>query len=108
MTPGEMDESSLFYPTPKNDMEWKPTMKPMQSAYAANANGQEPDFTNYAQTRDNEPFIDTLDFIFMSDEWKVIDVLEIPHRDASGGPFPNLDVKEPSDHVMIAATLSCE
>ena len=86
-------------------MAWKPTMKPMRSAYAVH-NGREPDFTNYAfSERESEPFIETLDFIFLSDEWKVTDVLDLPHRDAAQGPFPNLDCNEPSDHVLIAATL---
>lgn len=106
MTTGELEESSPFYPTPKNGMEWKPTMKPMRSAYALK-NGKEPDFTNYAQSRDSEPFIDTLDFIFLSNEWSVSDVIELPHRENANGPFPNLDEKEPSDHVMIAATVAC-
>jgi len=107
LTTGEMETTSLFYPTPKNGMVWKPTMKRMRSAYALK-NGNEPDFTNYAQSRDGDPFIDTLDFIFLSDEWKVDSVLELPHRSNSNGPFPNLDVSEPSDHIMIAASLTCE
>jgi hypothetical protein len=105
MTTGEMDVDSLFYPTGKNGMEWKPTMKPMRSAYAIK-NGKEPDFTNYAHSRNHDdPFIDTLDFIFVSDDWKVSDVLNLPSTETSQGPFPNLDVNEPSDHVMIAASL---
>ena len=86
-------------------MRLSPTMKPMRSAYAVQ-NGKEPDFTNYAHSRDSEPFIDTLDFIFLSEQWKVASVMELPHRDDSKGPFPNLDANEPSDHVMIAATVS--
>lgn len=78
----------------------------MRSAYAIKK-GSEPDFTNYAQSRGSEPFIDTLDFIFLSEQWQVSDVMELVHRDCSGGPFPNLDKDEPSDHVMIAASLSC-
>ena len=100
-----MEKTSLFYPTPKNGMEWTPTMKPMRSAYAVK-NGNEPDFTNYAQSRESDPFIDTLDFIFLSDQWKVGEVMELPHRSDSKGPFPNLDAKEPSDHIMIAASLT--
>lgn len=106
MTTGELETTSPFYPSPKNGMEWKPTMKPMRSAYAVK-NGCEPDFTNYAQSRDSEPFIDTLDFIFLSGVWQVPDVQELPHRDKAGGPFPNLDKQEPSDHILIAASLSC-
>lgn len=34
-------------------------------------------------------------------------VRALPHRDDKNcsGPFPNLDVNEPSDHIMIAADL---
>lgn len=108
LTTGELETTSPFYPSPKNGIDWKPTMKPMRSAYATR-NGSEPDFTNYAHTRGrSDPFIDTLDFIFLSEQWQVSAVRELAHRDGSGGPFPNLDKDEPSDHVMIAASLSCE
>ena len=99
----------------------------MKSAYAVHdASGAEPDFTNYARIKEDDPFIDTLDYIFLgdgdnsgsnsdgdseqcsnnhSDSWKVKSVKELPHRDDAGGPFPNLDHGEPSDHIMIAADL---
>lgn len=106
LTTGLMDHDSPFYPTPKNGMEWTPTLEgKLNSAYAV-LQGKEPDFTNYAQSRDSEPFIETLDYIFCSPEWKVERVLEIPDRADAQGPFPNLDVKEPSDHVLIAADLT--
>ena len=70
-------------------MVWIPTSTKIRSAYAVQNDGKEPDFTNYAQTRDSEPFIDTLDFIFLSDEWSVDNVLELKHRDDAEGPFPN-------------------
>jgi endonuclease/exonuclease/phosphatase family metal-dependent hydrolase len=110
LTTGELPEDSPFYPTPKHGMEWKRTMTPMKSAYALmHTDGKEPDFTNYALAEgQDEPFIDTLDFIFVSeDDWAVTDVRELPDRDAAQGPFPNLDVHEPSDHLMIAASLEC-
>mmetsp|Transcript_11091 Transcript_11091/g.31889 ORF Transcript_11091/g.31889 Transcript_11091/m.31889 type:complete len:235 (+) Transcript_11091:469-1173(+) len=101
-----IEDGSAVYPVTKWDMEWQPTIKAMRSAYAE-ALGKEPPFTNHAQTRDNEPFIDTLDYIFCSDEWKVDGVLELPSsQEESNGPFPNLDHGEPSDHVLIAADLS--
>lgn len=108
LTTGEMETTSPFFPTPKGGMDWKPTSQPMRSAYAVQQDGKEPDFTNYAsRSVDEEPFIDTLDYIFLcGDKWTVSEVLSIPNRDDSQGPFPNLDVQEPSDHVMIAATLS--
>lgn len=104
LTTGVLDRDDPEYPDTKWGMEWKPTAKPMKSAYAESEFG-EPDFTNYSRAGEKEAFIDTLDYIFLSDEWKVASVLELPKRDESGGPFPNLDKDEPSDHVLIAADL---
>ena len=107
LTTGLIDRGDPEYPEPRWGMEWKPTAKPMRSAYAVSGHG-EPDFTNYARIRENEPFIDTLDYIFLSDEWNVVDVKKLVKREESGGPFPNLDFKEPSDHVLIAADLKLQ
>jgi hypothetical protein len=57
---------------------------------------------------DNEPFIETLDYIFLSEEWRVKDVKPICHRSdvINDSPsFPNEE--EPSDHVLIATTVEC-
>lgn len=105
LTTGLIDRGDPEYPEPKWEWEWKPTAKAMRSAYAESEFG-EPDFTNYARIRENDPFIDTLDYIFLSDEWRVEGVKKLPKRDESGGPFPNLDLNEPSDHIMIAADLN--
>ena len=105
MTAGELDEDDETYPTSKHDMDWKCTIQPMRSAYAV-ANSAEPDFTNYARIGEREPFIDTLDYIFLSEEWKVESVKEICNRNEADGPFPN--AKEPSDHILIAAELLLE
>lgn len=103
VTTGQMDTNDPYHPEPKNEVEWKPSAQPLRSAYAV-VNGKEPDFTNYAQSRnDDEPFCETLDYIFVSPTVNVTSVRPIPHRDDVQGPFPNLDVDEPSDHVLIAA-----
>ena len=102
MTMGVLDKDDPSYPTPKHDMEWSPSIEAMRSAYAVSGHG-EPDFTNYARIKENDPFIDTLDYIFLSKEWKVTGVKQISHRSESGGPFPNQE--EPSDHVLISADL---
>ena len=102
LTTGMMDEGDPEWPTPMHGMEWRPTAKAMRSAYAESEHG-EPDFTNYARVKFDEPFIDTLDYIFCSDQWKVMDVKPLPHRDELGGPIPNLDHDEPSDHILIRA-----
>jgi hypothetical protein len=46
---------------------------------------QEPNFTNYAQVRGGEPFVDTLDYVFVSRQWGVREVLALPHRDDMAG-----------------------
>ena len=56
------------------------------------------------QIKDDDPFIGTLDYIFLSKEWRVELVLPTVHRDTvKDGPYPN--EIEPSDHIMIAADL---
>jgi 2',5'-phosphodiesterase len=105
LTTGQMDRGDPEWPEPKYGVSWEPTSKPMRSAYAASEHG-EPDFTNYARVREEDPFIDTLDYIFLSPQWKVKGVKALPRRDDAGGPFPNLDRGEPSDHILIAADLT--
>jgi 2',5'-phosphodiesterase len=108
--PVDHDENDLTssFPPLRYGTRWESTISKMKSAYALNdENGKESDFTNYAHNGalSNESFIGTLDYIFLSDdhEWKVKDVLSLKNREDVDGPFPNAD--EPSDHVMIAATL---
>ena len=67
-------------------------------------NGKEPLFTNYAQTKfDKQPFIDCLDYIFLSDEWIVKKVEDTPTEQEVQGPMPTLT--QPSDHLLISAEL---
>lgn len=117
LTSGELAKSDPTYPPTKHGKEWKVESLPMDSAYGLG--GSEPEFTNYAHTKDDpDPFIGTLDYIFLSkkegvssnhgesggcERWKVHCTLKLPCKDDSGGPFPN--AKEPSDHLMIAADL---
>jgi len=77
--------------------------QPFRSSYVL-ANGREPDFTNFAQIKSEDPFIDTLDYIFISSEWNVESVKTLPIRGNIKGPLPSSD--EPSDHVMLSAKLS--
>jgi len=106
ITTGNLDETNDAYPVLPEGYEGKPfVVRPpqkMESAYAR-FNGQEPNFTNNAQIKDDDPFIDTLDYIFVTDDIEVVDVLELPHRDDVKGPFPT--ETEPSDHIMLAATI---
>ncbi len=85
---------------------WRPEVAPaLRSAYAE-AHGAEPAFTNYAAVKDEPPFIECLDYIFMGPGVQVLSA------DAGVGAFPAADVPgpfptqaEPSDHVLLAATM---
>eukprot|EP00240_Pyramimonas_obovata_P003883 CAMPEP_0118938880 /NCGR_PEP_ID=MMETSP1169-20130426/27320_1 /TAXON_ID=36882 /ORGANISM="Pyramimonas obovata, Strain CCMP722" /LENGTH=374 /DNA_ID=CAMNT_0006882977 /DNA_START=262 /DNA_END=1386 /DNA_ORIENTATION=+ len=110
LTEGRMDPNHPQYTTgcpvkPDYDnSDWAAELKtPLRSAYKE-ALGSEPDFTNYAQVREQPPFIETLDYVFLSPGWAVAQVLPLVHRDEAGGPFPN--ASEPSDHVLIGAALT--
>jgi 2',5'-phosphodiesterase len=106
ITTGDLDESHEAYPIMPDGYNGEPfVVKPpqkMESAYVR-VNGEEPNFTNNAQIKDDEPFIDTLDYIFVTDDIQVTEVLDLPHRDNVKGPFPA--ATEPSDHIMLAATI---
>lgn len=115
VTTGVLEESDPSYPPLKHGFKWKSTCEAMDSAYATHS-GAEPSFTNYAHLNsEDEPFIGTLDYIFLSRKehndrssckWVVRDVVKLPEKEASGGPFPN--ECEPSDHLLISADLKLE
>lgn len=65
---------------------------------------KEPEFTNLSNVSDFGEFCDTIDYIFISNHWKVINVLEMSNQKPLIGYFPNQ--YEPSDHLPIGATLS--
>lgn len=107
ITTGSIDQKHNDYPPKAPDgspaAKWFPkNFDPMKSAYVQ-VNGQEPDFTNYARVGDGPEFIHTLDYLFCSQDLDVVDVLRLPHRSDVKGPFPV--AAEPSDHIMIGATL---
>lgn len=113
LTEGDINEpSNPEIPVVPQECNWNMNITPMQSAYyEASRNmkgaGEEPNFTNYAMTAsDSEPFIDTLDYIFLSKEWNVKSVENLPHRDDVDGPLPTRD--EPSDHILLSATISLD
>lgn len=83
-------------------------------------NGAEPEYTNCAQVLNDDIFIDTLDYIFISDstdtlsnknhpkkntkrKWVVKSVGKLPQRKHITGPLPS--ESEPSDHLMIHSRL---
>ena len=80
-------------------------VSPLKSAYVA-SNGREPDFTIFSRSKWHaDTVIATLDYIFCSTRWKVIDVAPLPGRDSlkRDAPFPS--DQEPSDHILISAVL---
>lgn len=77
----------------------------MISAYSE-AQGKEPEFTNFSKIKDQAVFMETLDYIFLSKHWKVLSVTELISKTAiiaatSGRPLPDKDY--PSDHLLVAA-----
>lgn len=107
ITTGSISPSNEDYPPKAPDgspaAKWFPSkFAAMKSAYVQ-INGKEPDFTNFARTGDAPTFIETLDYLFCSQHLDVVDVMRLPHRDNVEGPLPA--AAEPSDHIMIGATL---
>jgi endonuclease/exonuclease/phosphatase family metal-dependent hydrolase len=100
-------------PADRTGRVWEPKFNPTRSAFAA-FHGHEPDFTNYATMVWNgklgAAFCETLDYIFLSPEWRVTGVSSLPSRAelAQSGikSFPSS--AEPSDHLMLRASLLLE
>lgn len=103
LTTGAIDERHEGYPTPPSWEPWRPVVEPLVSAYAEAA-GEEPLFTNYVTFPDGSEFCETLDYIFHSGgDMACVGVLPTPETRHDCGPLPSVD--EPSDHLMIGATL---
>ena len=90
----------------RSPYKWNATFENrLRSAYQV-ANGHEPEFTNHAWTSSmSEPFTNTLDYIWISDHWDVESVLELPQRETLKDIKSYPTESEPSDHIMIGATL---
>jgi len=79
-------------------------LEAMKSAYAEKNSGGEPEFTNYAWVKDDtDPFIGTLDYIFVSQSTEVVSIGKLPALRSCRDPFPTSE--EPSDHLMLSARL---
>ena len=107
LTSGEVKEGCVDNPVMREGDKWTFGVKAMKSAYFSFFH-KEPAFTNYAQTKDDEAFLGTLDYIFISPEWKVVDAQKLPEKTEElegGGPLPTKS--EPSDHLLLAASLEC-
>merc|ERR1712194_1965 len=93
---------------PDRYWQFEPDFIPLDSAYALA--DREDGITVYASGRgDTDPdFMGCLDYIFLSkSHWEVDDVLPIPNEEEATerGVMPNRF--EPSDHLMLSATLTC-
>jgi len=86
------------------DTKWTPTLKrSLRSAYKEHF-GREPDCTNYAFIDPGpDPFIDTLDYVFLSNNINILDARELPNRLDINGPMPNK--KYESDHLLLCTDL---
>ncbi len=104
ITTGSMASNNPAYPPILKGDRWRPELAtPLRSAYRE-AFGQEPEFTNYAQTRNKPPFQETLDYIWLSSQWQVVSALPLPTRDQVTSSFPNPE--QPSDHILLAAEMT--
>lgn len=77
-----------------------------KSLYCETHQGKEPTFTTYAQSkRDKEPFLGTLDYIFVNEKLlktcAILDMKTLPSEAKDLMPTKN----EPSDHLMLSAKI---
>jgi mRNA deadenylase 3'-5' endonuclease subunit Ccr4 len=110
LTEGDVSQEAPEYPKPvEGDEDWKCKVTPLKSAYKEFL-GKEPEYTNNARIVDQEPFVETLDYIFTSSQhpWKVLDVENLaqkhPPKAQVTEPLPS--EHEPSDHVLLSAELT--
>lgn len=108
LTNGKVDSSIPEYPVSLDSDNWKPEVAPLKSCYKELL-GKEPEYTNNARIVDQEPFIETLDYIFMSSghSWKVHEVesLETKHPAKADVKEPLPSEHEPSDHILLSADM---
>eukprot|EP01059_Diplonema_ambulator_P020119 TRINITY_DN33809_c0_g1_i1.p1 TRINITY_DN33809_c0_g1~~TRINITY_DN33809_c0_g1_i1.p1 ORF type:complete len:366 (+),score=99.67 TRINITY_DN33809_c0_g1_i1:32-1099(+) len=101
LTKGELPVSHPQVPTHPSGA-WTPSITPMRSAYAVK-NGAEPLYTNHSQTKGpGGIFTGTLDYIWLSKSWEVVDVVTLP-TEVPEKTYPTS--AEPSDHLLLGATL---
>lgn len=105
ITKGSLEDTDPDVPPPLPGSDWSIDVKAMRSAYKVSL-GREPEFTNFAKVRDSEAFIDTLDYVFLSPEWRVESTEPLPERASTSGPLPTED--QPSDHLLLAASLKLD
>jgi len=103
LTTGKLREDHKDHPGSIQGWDLWPQSCHLRSAYAEKHRQGEPSFTNYAWVKDNEPYIGTLDYIFVSKHPEVTWVERLPSLGEDSGHLPNQ--YEPSDHLPITAKL---
>lgn len=115
LTAGSLPASHPDVPAPEviaaGGVAWRPRLQArLRSAYAAA--GSEPAWTNHTVSGGKKranPFTDVLDYVFVSEDWSVEAVMPTP---PATPPYPDHtyplcpSAEEPSDHIMIGATLA--
>ena len=88
---------------PNDEVGWEPTLRrgPLKSAYKEFF-GDEPDCTNHAYIKTGPAFVDTLDYVFISDGIGVTGARKIPHRDLLNGPLPNKQEESGCEYFFIS------
>jgi len=102
---GVITKLDKHFPILPADDDWRPSLsEPVDSAYRK-LNNMEPVFTNRCtHVGDEEVFCGTLDYLFIRRDIRVKKTLALPDLDNVKGLYPNAE--EPSDHLMIGATLA--
>lgn len=92
------------FPEPVWGDTWRPSFEPLRSA-VLEARGAEPLFTTCGRVKgDCTNFCSTLDYVFVSSQWRVHSVQGADESEAPSAPFP--DATHPSDHLPLIATLT--
>jgi len=106
LTTGALPEVHPAHPGQRQGESWcvEQGLRALRSAYAERNPGGEPEFTNYAWTKDDtDPFVGTIDYIFVSKEAEILSVGRLPAIRSCPSPLPTSE--EPSDHLMLSARL---
>lgn len=99
LTNGRLETTNSDYPLLLKNDPWLPDLKyGLKSAYFEFL-GKEPEVTNYSKVKDKEPFVDTLDYIWLSPNWQVQSIINLPKKEELKSFLPNED--EPSDHLLL-------
>jgi len=109
ITTNKLERNHPDYPPPLHGDSFNLFLRyPMKSSYKE-VHGKEPDFTNYARTKEGPLFADSIDFIFISPTCQTLEAQPLSENketitSRSKGSLPSST--EPSDHLMLSALIS--